>query len=331
MSFTEPWLGGRKPNSLTVSGVYNRFNAGFFSTTKQIFEILQGSVGFGTRLKIPDDNFVFRSNLNIQQMKLQNYAGFVDPNGIQVNNGKFNNFSVDLTLARNSINDPLFPKTGSLFSFTTKLTPPYSFLGSDKYKSADPKVRYKYLEYVKWRFDAEWYTTLVGKLVFKSQAKMGLLTSWNDKVGLSPFERYEIGGDGLSNFGSFFNGREILSSRGYEPNDFTGNYAGSQAVGAAVFNKYTMELRYPISLNPSSTIYATAFAQAANSWQRGRDWNPFDLKRSAGLGLRVFLPMFGTLGFDYGIGFDKPDLYQRGNRKLTEYGGFNIILGFEPD
>jgi outer membrane protein insertion porin family len=327
MSFTEPWMGGRKPNSLTVAAVYNRFNVGYLSSARQRFEILQGSVGFGTRLKVPDDNFVFRSNLEMQQIRLQNYAGFFDKNGNPITNGRFNNLSVDLTLARNSVNDPLFPKNGSSFSLTGKLTPPYSLLGSKKWKSTNSQEAYKFIEYMKWRFDAEWYTTLVGKLVFKSSAKMGILSAYNKQVGLSPFERYELGGDGLSNQGSFFNGREILSSRGYEVAEFSGN----GAAGAAVFNKYTLELRYPISLNPSSTIYALGFAQAANAWSRAKDWTPFDLKRSAGVGLRVFLPMFGTLGFDYGVGFDKPELYQTGARKLTSYGKFNIILGFEPD
>lgn len=327
MSFTEPWMGGRKPNSLTVAAVYNRFNIGYLSTNVQRFEILQGSLGFGTRLKVPDDNFVFRANADIQQIRLQNYTGFYTPEGLPVTNGRFNNLGLELTLARNSINDPLFPKSGSQFSLAGKLTPPYSLLGGKKWKSNDLEQRYKYLEYIKWRLDAEWYTTLVGKLVLKASSKMGLLSAWNKDVGLSPFERYEIGGDGLSNQGAFFNGREIISSRGYEVNEFRGN----GLAGAAVFNKYTIELRYPISLNPQSTIYALGFAQAANAWSRGKDWNPFDLKRSTGIGLRVFLPMFGTLGFDYGIGFDKPDLIESGTRKLQSYGKFNIILGFEPD
>jgi outer membrane protein insertion porin family len=212
-----------------------------------------------------------------------------------------------------------------------KFTPPYSLLGSKKWQSTDSKEAYKFIEYMKFRFDAEWYTTLVGKLVFKASTKMGILSAYNKNVGLSPFERYELGGDGLSNQGSFFNGREIISSRGYEVAEFAGNGASGNAAGAAVFNKNTLELRYPISLNPSSTIYALGFAQASNAWSRAKDWTPFDLKRSAGVGLRVFLPMFGTLGFDYGVGFDKPEIYQTGNRKLTGYGKFNIILGFEPD
>lgn len=327
LSFTEPWLGGKKPNSLTVAGFYNRYNIDYLSTAAQKFEIFEGNIGLGTRLKFPDDNFIFRATASFQQIRLDNYPGFFGEDGLAVTKGRFNNFAVDLNLARNSINDPLFPKNGSLVSIEGKLTPPYSLLGGKSYLETTAAERYKFLEYMKWKLNAEWYTTLVGKLVFKAQAKIGLLAAYNKKVGLSPFERYEIGGDGLSNQQFGLNGRDIISSRGYASADFTGN----GRAGAAVFNKHTLELRYPISLNPNSTIYATAFAQAANSWQRGRDWNPFDLKRSVGMGLRVFLPMFGTLGFDYGVGFDKPTVIQTGDRKLTSYGEFNIILGFEPE
>ncbi|MCB0573578.1 MAG: BamA/TamA family outer membrane protein, partial [Saprospiraceae bacterium] len=142
---------------------------------------------------------------------------------------------------------------------------------------------------------------------------------------LSPFERFELGGDGLSNQSFGLNGRDIISLRGYGTEDIMQRYPG----GAGVFNKYTVELRYPLSLNPSSTIFVTAFAQGGNAWGRARDFNPFDIKRSVGLGLRVFLPMFGTLGFDWGIGFDKPEFY--GDKKLSNYARFNIVLGFEPD
>ncbi len=327
VSFTEPWLGGKKPNSLTVAGVYNRFNNSLIISQPQRFEIIQGTVGFGTRLKWPDDNFVFRSNAEIQQLRLTNYDIFRTPEGVSLANGRFNNFNLEISLTRNSINDPLFPKSGSMFTLTGKFTPPYSLLGNKNYSSDDLKERYKWLEYHKWRFDAEWYVNLVEKLVLKTSAKIGALGSYNSEVGLSPFERYELGGDGIQNQQIGITGRDIISSRGYAAADIRGNGAG----GAAVFNKYTVELRYPLSTNPSSTIFATVFGQAGNSWQKASLWNPFDLKRSAGVGLRVFLPMFGTLGFDYGVGFDKPGVYQNGSRKLKDYGTFNIILGFEPD
>lgn len=327
-SFTEPWLGGKKPNSLTVAGFYNRYAYGFEgSSTYQRLEIIQGSVGFGTRLKWPDDNFVFRANLDIQTLRLNNWTGFRDDQGRLVTQGKYHNYNLGLTLARNSINDPIFPKSGSLLSLTVQATPPYSwFRDADFYQNESVEKIYNYVEYLKWRIDAEWYTTLVGKLVLKAQAKIGILDQWTDKTGLSPFERFELGGDGLNNQTFGLNGRDIISMRGYEVGDIMSPYPG----GAGVFNKYTLELRYPISLNPQSTIFVTAFAQGGNAFQDARDFNPFDLRRSAGLGLRVFLPMFGTLGFDYGYGFDKPALINSG-AKWSEFAKFNIVLGFEPD
>lgn len=329
MSFTEPWLGGKKPNSLTVAGFYNRFTSGFSgSESFQKLEILQGTVGFGTRLKWPDDNFIFRADADIQTLKLANAVSFAfrDDLGRVVSDGIFHNYSLGLTLARNSINDPIFPKQGSLISLKMNATPPYSWFKSrDFYNTAAVGDLYEFVEYLKWRVDAEWYTTLVGKLVLKTQAKIGILSRWSDKTSLSPFERFELGGDGLNNQNFGLNARDIISLRGYNTSDIMARYPG----GAGVFNKYTVELRYPISLNPQSTIFVTAFAQGGNAWGRARDFNPFDIKRSVGMGLRVFLPMFGTLGFDYGIGIDKPELYP--SRKFSDYARFNIVLGFEPD
>ena len=326
-SFTEPWLGGKKPNSLTLAGFFNRFAQGFLgSENYQLLKIYQGSIGFGTRLKFPDDNFVFRADMDFQTLNLDNYPSFQDDQGRFVRDGVFHNYNLGLTLARNSINDPIFPKSGSLISLKMQMTPPYSlFKDASFYKSDNVQDLYRYIEYVKWRFDAEWYTTLVGKLVLKTQAKIGLLGRWSDKTALTPFERFDLGGDGLNNQNFGLNGRDIVSLRGYTQQDIMSRYPG----GAGVFNKYTVELRYPISLNPSSTIFVTAFAQGGNAWQKIQDFNPFDIKRSAGLGLRVFLPMFGTLGFDYGFGFDKPEFF--GSRKLSNFARFNIILGFEPD
>jgi outer membrane protein insertion porin family len=330
VSFTEPWLGGKKPNSLTVAGFFNRFSNGGFFGSEDIsrLDIKQVSVGFGTRLKFPDDNFIFRADLDIQTLALQNWANsFQDELGRRPEDGIFHNYNLALTLARNSINDPIFPKTGSLLSIKAQLTPPYSWFRDEAfYQSNNVNDLYRYIEYVKWRLDAEWYTTIVGKLVLKTQAKIGILTRWSSKSSLSPFERFELGGDGLNNQNFGLNARDIISLRGYDTDEIMGAYPG----GAGVFDKFTVELRYPISLNPSSTIFVTAFAQGGNAWLRPQDWNPFDVKRSAGLGLRVFLPMFGTLGFDYGIGFDKPDLINSG-AKFTEFGRLNIVLGFEPD
>lgn len=328
VSFTEPWLGGKKPNSLTVAGFFNRFSNGFEGADNfQRLDIIQGTVGFGTRLKWPDDNFIFRADMDIQTLKINRYGGFVDDLGRTINKGIYHNYSLGLTLARNSVNEPIFPRSGSLISLKMQMTPPYSLFKSNTfYDTAGVQDLYRYVEYLKWRVDAEWYTPLVGKLVLKTSAKIGILGRWSTKTSLAPFERFELGGDGLSNQSFGLNGRDIISLRGYGTEDIMGRFPG----GAGVFNKYTVELRYPISLNPSSTIFVTAFAQGGNAWARARDFNPFDVKRSVGMGLRVFLPMFGTLGFDYGIGFDKPQFYGEGS-KLSNFARFNIVLGFEPD
>ncbi len=328
VSFTEPWLGGKKPNSLTVAGFFNRFSNGFEGADNfQRLDIIQGTVGFGTRLKWPDDNFIFRADMDIQTLKINRYGGFIDDLGRTINQGIYHNYSLGLTLARNSVNEPIFPRSGSLISLKMQMTPPYSMFKSQTfYDTAGVQDLYRFVEYLKWRVDAEWYTPIVGKLVLKTSAKIGILGRWSNKTSLAPFERFELGGDGLSNQSFGLNGRDIISLRGYGTEDIMGRFPG----GAGVFNKYTVELRYPISLNPSSTIFVTAFAQGGNAWARARDFNPFDVKRSVGMGLRVFLPMFGTLGFDYGIGFDKPQFYGEGS-KFSNFARFNIVLGFEPD
>ena len=327
ISFTEPWLGGKKPNSLTVAAFYNRFANGFEGATNyQQLKIAQATIGFGTRLKWPDDNFIFRADVDLQRLNINQYGGFVDELGRQITYGIYHNYNLGLTLARNSVNDPIFPRSGALISFKTQMTPPYSWFKDESfYKTDDLQELYRYIEYVKFRIDAEWYTSLVGKLVLKTSAKIGILGRWTDKTLLSPFERFELGGDGLSNQSFGLNGRDIISLRGYDTGDIMAPFPG----GAGVFSKYTVELRYPISLNPSSTIFITSFAQGGNAWARASDYNPFDVRRSVGMGLRVFLPMFGTLGFDYGIGFDKPQFY--GTSSLSNFARFNIVLGFEPD
>ncbi len=334
VSLTEPWLGGRKPNAFTVAAFYNRF-----AFTGQSFDISQISVSLGTRLRWPDDNFISSTAINIQALNLNNWTNFRTDDGTIVNSGSFNNFSIKQTIARTTVSDPLFPANGSKISLSVQLTPPYSIFNRNaNYAEQTPEERFRWLEYHKWRFDAEWYTTLAGgndpssnagKLVLKAQAKIGILGFYNRDIGTSPFERFQVGGDGINNQQFGFAGVDIISLRGYEENQLEANLdpnGTSATVPTPVFDKFTLELRYPLSVNPSSTIYVLAFAQGGNTWRSLRDFNPFDLKRSVGMGLRVFLPMFGTIGFDYGLGFDKP-----GARTLNNLGDFNIVLGFEPE
>lgn len=334
-SFTEPWLGGKKPNSFTVAGFYNRFAFGTRGTESfQKFSILGMSVGLGSRLKKPDDNFVSNTTLTIQNLSLRDWRQglFVTDDGQRVNQGDFYNISITQSITRTTINDPIFPKEGSRISLSLQVTPPYSLFSNKDYENLDVDERFRFLEYHKWRFDAQWFTPLFGKFVLMASAKIGILDDFNDAIGVPPFERFQLGGDGLGNqqFGQF-TGVDLISLRGYEENEIEANRIPNTntVVAAPIFDKFTMEIRYPISLNPSSTIYLLGFVQGGNAWQNIREFNPFDLRRSAGFGLRVFLPMFGTLGFDYGLGFDKEtdgtgSIFQR-------YGNFNIVLGFEPE
>ncbi|MCC6727398.1 MAG: outer membrane protein assembly factor BamA [Saprospiraceae bacterium] len=339
VSFTEPWLGGKKPNSLTVAGFMSILSNGQNRNSEYYGKLTNGgvTVSLGTRLKKPDDNFISSTSLNLQVIKLQNYSFsarglFRTDEGETVSEGSFRNFSITQTIARTTINNPIFPQEGSKVQLSVQLTPPYSlFSGNKNYGDLAPEERFKFLEYHKWKVNAEWYQTLVGKLVIKADAKFGFLGTYNKDIGISPFERFQLGGDGLNNqqFG-YFTGTEIISARGYKQSDYENNrFKGSTSDlnSTPLYQKVTLELRYPLSLNPSSTIYGHIFAQGSNSWRRARDYNPFDMKRAVGAGLRVFLPMFGVLGFDYGIGFDKTT----NSSKISALGTFNIVLGFEPE
>ncbi len=334
-SFTEPWLGGRKPNSFSLSGFYNKigYSPAVYgsSVANQRFNIVNVSANLGRRLKWPDDNFVSSTSLNYQVLSLNNWPGvFRLEDGTSVSSGRYVNFNLKQVFARSTVNEPTYPREGSNISLTIQITPPYSLLfNKDKdYKELAPQEKFKFLEYHKWRFDADWYTTITGKLVLKTSAKIGVLGAYNSSIGVIPFERFQVGGAGINNQQVGFQGFDIISSRGYQTTDLApkGILSNGQTSPSPVFSKFTMELRYPLSLNPSSTIYAHTFVQGINVWSNIRDWNPFELKRSAGFGFRVFLPMFGILGFDWAYGFDKP-----GVSTFKGYSAFNIVLGFEPD
>ncbi len=334
MSFTEPWLGGKKPNSLTVAGFMSRLTNGFDKNSELFGKLINAgiTVSLGTRLKFPDDNFLYSVSMDIQNIELDNYLStanstlFRTDRGETVSDGGFRNFTITQTIARSTINNPIFPQEGSRVSLSIQATPPYSLFNNKNYRDLAPEERFKFLEYHKWKISADWYQTLIGKLVIKASARMGFIGSYNNDIGITPFERFELGGDGLNNrqFG-FFTGTEIISMRGYNPEDIENNITTTGVTATPLYEKMTLELRYPLSLNPSSTIYVHAFAQGGNTWRRSRDFNPFDMKRSVGGGLRVFLPMFGVLGFDYGIGFDKK------GSTLSDLSTFNIVLGFEPE
>lgn len=361
-SLTEPWLGGKKPNSFTVSGFHSRSTNGQDKESAAFSRLVitGGSLSLGTRLKRPDDFFVSSTSLSYQNLNLANWPGFTLENGQQLNDGPYHNLSFSQIFSRNSIDSPIFPTSGANLQVSFQFTPPYSlFRKDDFYKFSDSEKqevlddlndlrnptqepwvitddfvqniianresasKFKLAEYHKLKIKAEWYSTLFAKMVLKTSAKIGMLGAYNKEIGITPFERFELGGDGIANYN--IEGKDIVSMRGYQTSDLL---AANNLGGAAIFDKFTVELRYPISLNPQATIYVLGFVEGGNAWKRFRDFNPLELRRSAGLGLRVFLPMFGTLGFDYGIGFDKN---LGPSAKWHDYGRFNIVLGVEPE
>ncbi len=295
VSFTEPWLGGKRPTSLSVSLYKSVSSNGLTGEDREAIEITGATVGLGKRLKYPDDYFTLFQNVNFQQYELQNSQSF-----FSFQNGYSNNMSYGITLGRNSVDQPTFPRKGSNFSLSLKLTPPYSiFDGVDNYTTLDDQEKYKWIEYYKWKWKSTWYTAFADKLVLGTRIEMGLLGAYNSSLGIAPFERFYVGGDGLSGYGYVMDGRELVALRGYSNNSL------SPTTGGTIYNKYTAELRYAVSLNPTSTVYALGFLEAGDAWDNFDFFNPFQVKRSVGIGMRIMLPMFGMMGLDYGWGLDQ--------------------------
>lgn len=294
ISFTEPWLGGKKPNALTVSIYKSVSSNGQDGDNREAIEILGLTLGIGKRLKNPDDYFTIYNGINFQQYKLINSQSF-----FSFKDGFSNNVNYNIRLGRNSVDQLIFPRRGSNFSLGLKITPPYSmFDGIDDYSPVSDQEKYKYIEYYKWKYKSSWYSAFTDKLVLATKIEMGLLGAYNNNLGVAPFERFYVGGDGLSGMGMVYDGRELISLRGYSNNSI------SPQTGATIYNKYTSELRYALSLNPSSTMYALGFLEAGNAWDNFDNFNPFGVKRSAGFGVRIMLPMIGMMGLDYGWGLD---------------------------
>jgi len=338
-SFTEPWLGGKKRNSLTLAFYHSKFSNAFDPFTglpdkqrsdSQYLKTLGVSLSLGKQLKWPDDYFSLVYAVNFTQYKLHKYPIFQG-----LDSGTSTNISFKLALQRSSVFDPIFPRSGSNFIASVQFTPPYSLLNPNLVNSSNP---YKTPEYHKWRFTAEWYVP-IGKpsgedknrqFVLKMAAKYGFMGRYNRKLDFSPFERFQLGDAGLTNNYGLL-GYDIIAQRGYpvyENSDPSINPDQSSASKFfTIFNKYQLELRYPLVTNPSSTIYGLAFFEAANGWFNFKDYNPFRLRRSTGVGMRFFLPMFGLLGFDYGIGLDRLGP----NTKLKDASRFTFMLGYEPE
>jgi outer membrane protein insertion porin family len=317
-SFTEPWLGGKKPNSLSVS-VFRSIQSNGIKRSdarRQGIDITGVSVGLGKRLEWPDDYFTLYRELTYQKYDIQKWPNFI------FNDGKSNNFSFKFLLARNSIDQPIYPRKGSETKFMLQFTPPYSLIkesGMDEkpnYNDMTLQDKFEWVEYHKWKFTTSWFSTVVGDLVLNTRAGFGFLGSYNRGIGAAPFERFYLGGSGLTGFN--IDGREIVALRGYD------DLSLAPITGATIISKYTAELRYPVSLNPSATIFVMGFAEAGNTWVDYKNYNPFDVKRSMGVGVRIFLPMFGLFGLDYGWGFDSvPNNPSTGNGK----GQFHFTIG----
>jgi len=288
ISFEEPWLGGKKPNSFSIA-LWKSVQSFTEGSSMKIIGI---SVGLGKRIKWPDDYFTIQNSFNINRYQLEDYQTSL----FDFSDGYSNNINISTTISRNSIFNPIYPRYGSRFSINLEITPPYSLLTNENYSEMGDQEKFKFLEYKKLKAQGTWFSAISGDLVLKTHFEFGFLSAYNQQLGIPPFERFFVGGDGLSGYS--LDGRELISLRGYPNNSLSEND------GAPIYSKYNIEIRYPISLNPNSTIYALGFLEAGNSWMNFNQFNPFEVKRSAGLGIRIFMPMFGVLGVDFGHGFD---------------------------
>ncbi|MCX7863222.1 MAG: outer membrane protein assembly factor BamA [Bacteroidales bacterium] len=296
-SFIEPWLGGRKPNSLQISTYYTVQSNGISKkdNNHQSMNIFGVSTGIGRRLKWPDDYFTLYNEISYQNYLLNNYKyGYL----FTFSDGNSNNISFRTIFGRSSIDQPIYPRRGSDISVSLQLTPPFSLLNNKNYSQLTDKEKYKWIEYHKWTFRSSFITRLAGDLILNSKVEFGFLAMYNKDYGFSPFEGFNMGGDGLITYNLY--GKETIALRGY------GNGSLTPLKGGNIYNKYSFEVRYPLSLNPNATFYVLAFAEGGNCFTNFDEFKPFKLKRSAGVGIRIFLPMFGRLGVDWGYGFDEP-------------------------
>jgi len=310
-SFSEPWLGGKKPIYFGVSAYTSGQSYGgtdWFTGRRnnvadedlQKIRMNGVTVTLGKRLKWPDNYFQIRYSANFQQYKLQNWGGFLFETGTSYN--------INLTqeISRNSIDAPIYPTSGANLVFTVQVTPPYSLMNNINYLTAPDEDRYRWTEYHKWKFDSQWFQRISGQLVLKAQAQFGFLGTYSSVTGSSAFERFKLGGDGMQGY-EFLQGSEIIAMRGYAngyviPDGSNPNIA--QRSGSPIYAKYQLELRHPIMMTEQAKVYGLVFAEAGNTWNKFHDFNPFKVRRTLGVGARVYLPIFGLLGIDYGYGFD---------------------------
>ncbi|MHB8207020.1 outer membrane protein assembly factor BamA [Mucilaginibacter sp.] len=311
LTFSEPWLGGKKPIYFAVSA-YTQLSSteGEVAVTDPNYNKLRINgmgVTLGKRLNWPDNYFQLNYSLNVDHYSLDNYTGYLFQNGTSYN------IKLTQELSRNSLDAPIFPTTGSNIKITAQGTPPYSLFNNINYGIATQEQIYHFVEYYKFKFDAQWFTKLGGKFVLMSQVRFGFLGEYNSNVPQSPFERFKLGGDGMQSY-QFLQGSDIIGLRGYQNfsiipvgttySTANGGTMADNNVGSPIYTKYTLELRHPIIASESATIFMLAFAEGGNVWDSFSNYDPFNIRRSAGIGARVFLPIFGLLGLDYGYGFD---------------------------
>jgi outer membrane protein insertion porin family len=329
-SFTEPWLGGKKPNALTVSVYHSIQSNGKQGELRSGLYTTGAMLGLGKRLKWPDDFFTLQYQLGYQLYNNDpDFLGNVYWTTIP--SGKTNSLSLKIILGRNSTDQPIYPRSGSNIALSLQFTPPYSILGTPDKENTSELPGKNWLEFYKWKFDASWFVKLAGTkrpLVLMTRVNFGFIGAYNINKGITPFERFWVGGSGLTGFS--LDGRELVSLRGYQDNSLTpftinpltGSY---QQTGATIYNRYTMELRYPISLNPQATVFPLLFGEAGGTWLDAKKFNPFEVVRSYGMGVRIFLPMFGMIGLDYGWGIDLPPNHP--NPARVNGGNFHFLLG----
>lgn len=329
LSFTEPWLGGRKPNSLTFSMNHTLFSMTDLPRSHEDYSgvsITGTSLGLQRRKRIPDDYFTAYYEAGYQYYDVRNYGSVFD-----FDNGYSNNIAFRYILSRNSVDSPIYPRSGSKIALTTKATLPYSLYdGIDDYSQLTEQERNKFAEFYKVKFTGEWYLPITKdrKLILRPKIGFGFMGSYSDAKGLTPFERFYLGGNALQGV-ALLDGRELISLRGYD------EQVVSSQLGDPLIARYSLELRYPISLNPQATFFVLAFAEAGNTYTSFDSFNPFNVKRSFGGGVRVFLPMFGMLGFDYGWGMDGLDPHSQGYGNANDVirrggglvGNFQFIIG----
>ncbi|GIR98726.1 MAG: hypothetical protein CM15mP101_10960 [Flavobacteriaceae bacterium] len=313
-SLADPWFGGEQPVQFSTSFSHTKqFRYNFFtgSVNKEQFVSITGaSIGLAKRLRVPDDYFTLSQSLSYQYYNLQNYFTGLFTFG----QGKSNNIAYTVALSRNNtFTNPIFPLGGSEFVLSARFSLPYSLWNGVDYsnlgslpefqdsngnpdQSAIDQEKYKWLEFYKIKFKGSWYTRLFDKLVLRTHAEFGFLGAYNNDRGVIPFDRFFLGGDGMSQYA--MDGREMIALRGYP------NQSLSSQNGSTIYNKFSLELRYPITLKPAASIFGLTFLESGQGFDKFRDYNPFNSKRSMGVGLRIFMPAFGLLGIDFGYGLD---------------------------